>query len=299
MNPERIHTYFVAAGVPPGGTRAGIHRGPAESVTEAPSAHSLRRDAASGSRAHRRGSGVNAALLSQVCALLLAPVAEGASTVDLFNNATQAYRIGEYSEAARMFRASASRQPAPGTLRNLGNAEWQLGRVGEAILAWEQSQWLKPGDAVRDNLRFARQTMQIEAPEFRWYEIASTWLPVDGWGWIAGGCLTVAVGMITLPSVLRWPKAGWHQAVAVFALAGFLLCLPALAGVATRTRIGIVLEKDIPLRLTPTQEAQGITRLAAGEPGRLLRERGGYLFIRTSRATGWVKRGQFGLVCAK
>jgi hypothetical protein len=52
------------------------------------------------------------------------------------------------------------------------------------------------------------------------------------------------------------------------------------------------------MRLTPTAEAQYVTRLSAGEPARLEKKRGKYLRIRTSHATGWVLDGQFKLICS-
>ena len=105
--------------------------------------------------------------------------------------------------------------------------------------------------------------------------------------------------MVLLPGILRQRKATWHQAVAALALMVFLLSIPALFGVQTRARIGFVLQKDTPLRLTPTQEAQDITRLAPGEPARRLRAHGRYILIRTGRTLGWVERDQFGLTCPK
>jgi hypothetical protein len=60
-----------------------------------------------------------------------------------------------------------------------------------------------------------------------------------------------------------------------------------------------VLQKDTPLRLTPTREAQAVTRLAAGEPARFVRTRGNYVLIRTNRTLGWVEREQFGLTSAE
>jgi hypothetical protein len=75
------------------------------------------------------------------------------------------------------------------------------------------------------------------------------------------------------------------------------LSIPALFGVERRARLGFVLEKDTPLRLTPTAEAQAITRLAPGDPARAIRSRGRYLLIRTSRSVGWVEQTQFGLTC--
>jgi tetratricopeptide (TPR) repeat protein len=203
-------------------------------------------------------------------------------------------------QAAKAFRQSVTLQPSSGALQALGNAEWQQRRTGEAILAWEQALWLDPfNEAARQNLRLARKTAQIESPELAWYEVISTWLPVAWWAWIAGGSLWLAVGMGTLPGILRRRKTTWHQAISALALMVFLLSIPALFGVQTRTSLGFVLQKDTPLRLTPTLESQAITRLAPGEPARRVRARGNYVLIRTGRALGWVEQDQFGLTCPK
>jgi tetratricopeptide (TPR) repeat protein len=221
---------------------------------------------------------------------------QGASLADSFQEGTAAYRAGDYAAAAKAFRQSASQQPASGTLQNLGLAEWRLGRFGEAILAWDRALWLDPfNEAVRADLRFARKTAQLEAPDLTWYEVVSTWLPANSWAWIAGSSLWVAVGMVMLPGILRWRKAAWHQAAAALGLMVFLLSVPAYVGLESRSRIGFVLGKDTVLRLTPTREAQTVTRLAAGEPARLVRARGNYVLLRTNRALGWVERAQFGL----
>jgi hypothetical protein len=216
----------------------------------------------------------------------------------LFQTGVAAYRAADYSVAAAAFRQSVALQPASGALQALGNAEWQQRRTGDAILAWEQALWLDPfNESARQNLRFVRKTAQLEAPELAWYEVISTWLPVSWWAWIAGGSLWLAVAMVLLPGILRRRKATWHQAIAAVALMVFLLSIPALLGVQTRARIGFVLEQDTPLRLTPTLEAQSITRLAPGDPARSVRVRGRYILIRTSRTVGWIEQDQFGLTC--
>jgi tetratricopeptide (TPR) repeat protein len=230
--------------------------------------------------------------------LSLLPFGVTASQSDAaFANGTEAYRAGDYAQAAKAFRESATLQPAAGTLQNLGNAEWQRGRTGPAVLAWEQSLWLDPfTQPAHGNLRFARKTAQIETPELTWYEVVSSWLPANWWAWIAGISFWLAVSMVMLPGILRQPKAAWHQAVAALALMLFLLSVPAHMGVYSRSRLGFVLDKDTPLRMTPTQQAQAITRLAAGEPARLQRSRGRYILLRTNRTMGWVERDQFGLI---
>jgi hypothetical protein len=217
-----------------------------------------------------------------------------------FRVGVQAYNSSNYLRAAQSFRESVALKPATGTLQNLGNAEWQRGQAGPAIVAWERSVWLDPfNTAARNDLRFARKNAQVEAPELAWYEVVSTWLPANWWAAIAGVSFWTAVGMVMLPGILRIRKAGWHQAAAAFGVMVFLLSLPAHAGIYSRSRIGFVLEKNTPLRLTPTQDGQVVTHLGAGEPVRSERHRGNYLLVHNARARGWVERDQCGMVCPK
>ena len=248
-----------------------------------------------------RPSGFGFLLLGLLLLLSTSPSPVSAdSPENSFQAGLTAYRVGDYARAAHAFRESVTRQPASGALLDLGNAEWRCGRTGAAILAWEQARWLDPFNASpRQNLSFARKTAQLEAPDLTWYEVVSTWLPASWWAWIAGTSLWLAVGMGMLPGVLRLRKATWHQAVAALGLMVFLLSLPAHFGVQTRSRIGFVLQKDTPLRLTPTLEAQAVTRLATGEPGRWVRTRGSYVLIGTSRTLGWVEQDQFGMACPR
>jgi hypothetical protein len=215
----------------------------------------------------------------------------------LFRYGTNSYYFGDYAQSATAFAQAASLEPSGGSLQNLGNAEWQLGRTGPAILAWEQSLWLNPfNNRSRSNLRFARRAAQLESPDLSWYEVVSSWLPANWWAWVAAVSLWSAVGISSVPGMMRWRKAAWHQATAALGLAVFLLSVPAHVGVNSRARLGFVMVKDTPLRLTPTSDAQFITRLPAGEPGRVERQHGKYILIRTGHTAGWVQRDQFKLI---
>ena len=222
----------------------------------------------------------------------------GATPADnLFAQGIKAYQAGQFPEAAAAFQKSAAARPASGTLINLGLAEWQRGHAGTAILAWEQARWINPLDTrVAGDLKFARSVAQVDEPKLKWFETASTHLPPNAWVWLAGVNLWLTVGLLVLPDIFRRRKSGWHQTLAALAFGGFLFCLTANVGVASRTQIGIVRHKNAPLLLTPTQVGERIATLAAGEPGRRLRTRGNYYFIRTAVATGWIAREEFGLI---
>jgi tetratricopeptide (TPR) repeat protein len=238
--------------------------------------------------------------LALIFALIVVAQNSFAAEENLFRTGIAAYEAGQYDLAAQSFRDSLKVQTASGTLLNLGLAEWRRGREGEAILSWEQATWLNPFNRdTRNNLLFARENAEVNPPELLWFEFASTWLPADLWTWIAGGSLWLAVAMVTLPGIFRARKAGWHQTLAALAFGIFILSLAPSLGIITRSKIGIILEKNSPLRLTPTREAEVVSSLPAGEPVRELRERGNFIFVRTQNGNGWIERGQIGFLSRK
>ena len=123
-----------------------------------------------------------------------------AATNDFFANGIAATRNGDFVDAVGVFQKSVQQQPTAGTLVNLGIAEWQRGHAGTAILAWEQAQWIDPfNERVVQNLKFARTVTQVDEPELKWFEAASTWLPPNAWVWVAGASLWLAVAALMLP----------------------------------------------------------------------------------------------------
>lgn len=217
---------------------------------------------------------------------------------ETFRQGITEYEAGRFEPARQSFQKSLAEQSAAGTLLNLGLAEWRCGHQGEAISAWEQSAWLFPFTTdPRNNLSFAREVLQVNPPELTWCEQASIWLPAGWWAWIASGSLWLAVAMVTLPGFLRLRKASWHQTLAALALMFFLLTLPPNIGVYTRAGIGIITGKDAVLRLTPTQAAETLASLPAGESVRRLRVRGDYIFVHTQYGNGWVARGRVVFIC--
>ena len=225
-----------------------------------------------------------------------APSSRAATNV-FFTDGLAAARAGNFSDAAAAFESELKFQPSSGGLVNLGVVEWQRGRAGAALLAWERAAWINPLDeAAKQNLKFARAVAQVDAPELRWHESLSTWLPGNWWLWVAGAGLWLVAGALVLPRVLRWKKTGGQQMLVAFGVVVFIFALVANVGVVSRTNIGLVLKKNTMLRLTPTSGSELIWTLPAGEPVRRVKSRGNYFFIRTPMAAGWVEQGQVGFV---
>jgi hypothetical protein len=223
-----------------------------------------------------------------------------ANTNDFFATGLTAARAGEIIEAAAVFKNAAAQQPASGALDNLGIVEWQRGHAGAAILAWEQARWIDPFDErAAQNLKFARAVAQLDEPQLKWFEAASTCLPATAWLWISGAGLWLTVGALVLPGVFRRRKSGWQQMLVALGICVFVFSLTANLGVVSRAQIGFVVKKDARLLLTPTREGEVVSTVADGEAARILRTRGNYFLIRTVSATGWIDRNQFAPVCAK
>jgi hypothetical protein len=214
-----------------------------------------------------------------------------------FADGSAAYRSGDYSRSVLIFRNVAARQPSSGAFQNLGNAEWQCHHAGAALQAWEQALWVNPlNKDARQNLAYARLTNQLEIPDLAWYEVVSSWLPASYWAWLTGGAFWIALAIAVLPGLPRRPASGWRQVIAALGLMLFLLSLPAHFGVYTRSRVGFILGKNVPLRLTPTADAQALTLLTDGDPARFVRSRGGYLLVHAGRNLGWIEKSRFGFV---
>jgi len=216
-----------------------------------------------------------------------------------FRKASEAYAAGDFAEAVYELRELVDEGNfAPGALHNLGDAEWKVGRQGYAVLAWERALSLDPFSTNTEaNLRFARHNARLDAPMLAWYERYSTALPGGWWIAIASAGLWGGVVLLALPRLFGWRRADWHQGVAAMLFAVFLLSGPALFGIWKRSQFGVVLEDEIPLRLTPTREAETLVKLSAGEMARVERERGDYFYVRADGdRAGWVRKADFARV---
>ena len=228
--------------------------------------------------------------------------AEASKPDDRFRKANAAYTSGDFAEAAGELRELVSEGKFSGAaLHNLGNSEWKVGRPGHAVLAWERARSVNPfNQNTEANLRFARNKARVEAPVLGWHERYSTWLPGGWWLVIASVGLWGGVALLTLPRLLGWRRADWHQGIAAALLAIFLLSLPALLGLSKRAQLGVVLEDETPLHLTPTREGETLTKLPAGEMARVERARGDYLYVRAEGdRAGWLKKADFARVWAR
>lgn len=235
-----------------------------------------------------------AAVFSRPVTVLLMEPKFHESANHSFKTANELYQRGQPELAAKIVREGKFRF-SPGLLHNLGNAEYKLGKLGPAVLAWERARALDPGFRnTPANLRFARGQAGLSEPEWAWHEKYSALLAPDVWLWIASSAFWLAAALLALPPLLKRKRNAWTQGGAVAAIGVFLLTVPALAGIVSRGKVGVVLVTESLLRLTPTKEGEMLGKLAEGELARVEKTRGGFVYVRgASDRAGWVKREEF------
>ena len=231
-------------------------------------------------------------------AILWMPCAASAADRPMFDLGRNSYETGNYAEAAKAFQEHARKEVSPALLHNLGNAEFKLGHLGPAILAWERAHALDPHFRnTKANLHFARGQAGLNEPEAPWYEAYSAIFPADRWIGIATCAFWGSIALLVLPPLLHRRRTALSQALAVVGIITLLLTVPALVAIYTRGRIGIVQMAGTALRLTPTTEGEVLGTLPEGEVARVEKGRGEYWYLRASSdRAGWVRRDEFALL---
>ena len=227
--------------------------------------------------------------------VLILPYVPSSAVREPLRAARNAQAAQDYEGAVQHLESVLSVQAAPGVLHNLGNAQYHLGRLGKSILAWERARSLDPGlQITTGNLHFARGQAGIEAPVLGWTEKYSLLLASDAWIWLATAAVWVSIGALSWPRLMNQRRSSWSQGTAVLAIGTLLLVLPALFGIASRAHLGVIVEAETPVRLTPTKEGETIGKLREGEMARQEKVRGEYVYIRADLdRAGWVRRTEF------
>lgn len=198
----------------------------------------------------------------------------------------QAYRAGQFGEAARAFeRAVASDSTDISGWFNLGNAYYRSNDRGRAIWAWTRAARLAPRDpAITRNLQAAgaaevlRTLPPLSVRPVEWYFLAAI-----AW-WSAGALLVIAITR-RKKSLVPW------------ALVPILIVIVAvtIGIVADGRRYAVAIDARTPLYGDPTVHSPIVRRVQAGAGLDVLERRGEWLRVRTlTQAEGWVESDAVG-----
>lgn len=231
-----------------------------------------------------------------------APAAPPANLTSLYAEAGDLYQAGKYEEAVRLYQQIVDRGIENGAVfYNLGNAYFQLGQLGRAIVNYHRAlRYLPRDEDVATNLAYAQSLRQdeVERPD------------TLGWGQRlfgfterltlneCGYCLSAAYFLcLTFLLVgLFWTADSGRTVVRyglrVSVLAGLYLGTAfAWKSVAqARDARAVVVVKEVAVRNGPGQHAKVMFRVHDGTEMVLQERRAGWVRVAlTPEQTGWVR----------
>jgi tetratricopeptide (TPR) repeat protein len=217
--------------------------------------------------------------------------------------ANKAYSAGSYTNAAELYQeVVAAGFVSPELYYNLGNAYFKMNDFARAILWYERSKRLDPGNEdVNFNLNVANTKIsdKIEPlPEMfykRWFNGLLLLFSVDAWA-IMGVCLFIAglCGFILYLAsrILVLRKAGFWLALGLLFLSFFTFAF-AWNGyrLTESTHEAIVFTPTITVKSSPNEKSTDLFVLHEGAKVKLLDNIGGWYEIRIANGSvGWLPK---------
>ena len=226
--------------------------------------------------------------------LCLAATLAHAATPANFDQGNRLYDSGRYEEARTAYQSLVkSGNYSANLFYNLGNAQYRLGKKGEAFVSYERALWLDPSHPeARANLNLLRDETGARLPGRSWVERAFSW-PDDSAGnrpaWLAAAAFWVVCFSLA-PMAFRRRPAWLPATLGVLTLAwcgtAFVL---GRSGSATW-----IVKQEASARVAPADSSELAGSLPMGSHVRLLLERGEWLYValpgQNKEARGWISR---------
>lgn len=248
------------------------------------------------------------ALLTALLAFSAVSGCLGQTPEELFDRGNLAYENGHYAEAAQAYVAAMRYGIEDVRLEyNMGNAAFQLGRLGEAILHYERAYRLDPTDGdILANLEYARSLRldRVESPEIAApVRLARNVLDRIGPDRLAAAILILVWIVSALLVRFSIRPAGWTASSGwTIALLACALVLVAASWWITCHRLEdrdlvVVLAKEVEILSGPGENHAPLVTVHEGLTLELRTEREDWIQVRLPDGlNGWVPRRSIGFV---
>lgn len=217
--------------------------------------------------------------------------------------AEQLYGEGKYADAADLYNKILADGMESATLYyNLGNCYYKLGENTRAILNYERSLLLDPGDAMaRYNLKMAQHTIvdKIEVlPELflvRWYKAMETYFSADQWGYMSVALFIIFLIMAALffysPSI-GVKKTGFIVGIIVFFLTlGSVFFAMRQGNRISERDYAIITTPSVTVKGAPDNSGTSLFLIHEGLKVRVVGELGSWYNIRLADGNeGWIAK---------
>ena len=242
-------------------------------------------------------------ILALALVLLFGASALNAQSVatGLYNEANALYRSGDFAGAHRLYREVVATGVRDARLfYNLGNANFKLGRMGEAILWYERAQRLAPHDEdIENNLRFANLIKKDREPAddrnavLRGLSVFYFWPSADQLSLLFALCFLALFGLAAR-RLLASDRLGvvWLSSVSLCSMLSAVFALWLVSRLQYRAGIdeAIVVAEKIMARSGPAESQTEVFTAHEGTKVRLVRSEGQWVLVRLANGLGgWMR----------
>lgn len=236
-------------------------------------------------------------LLAILSSLLLASGAFAANRDARFAEANRLYEAKDYTQARDVYLELAKDNLSREVFYNLANAEFRLGRVGQACLWYRRALFLDPRMLESSqNLNMLQGKLGFLRFEQSGMDRVVGWLAGNQWVYlaVAGGWI-FALGTAAI-FVLRPRQSVGVLVIAVTACGLIVAVLASTASVLNYRqldpgKLAIVVEQDVAAMNSPTPDAKPVMNLPAGSEVRIQRDAQNWLFVYIpGEKAGWLRK---------
>lgn len=218
-----------------------------------------------------------------------------------FNQANEAYKTGNYTEALEYYQQVAEEKQGLTINYNLGNTYFKLDKLSQSILYYERALKFDPANAdVLYNLRLANDLIvdRIDnLPQSKatiWWKEFRYGLGSDGWAWVSIGLAVIAVFLLVLYYVsLRRNIRRFGFFTGIFCL--FLMALTISLAQSAATYLntqntGVVFTDKVDIKSEPREGSNNVFVLHAGTKVSILSQDGEWYEVKIASGNqGWIK----------
>ena len=211
------------------------------------------------------------------------------------------YEQGKYQEAAVVYKNLLKENgPSEAVYYNLGNCNFRLNRIGEAILCFERVLYFNNNNVeALHNLNISNQNQRdkmdaIPSSIFAvWWKGFVQLFPSNIWAVLAivFSCL-VAVGMVLYrwPAFIKWQRTGFYLLAAALVLA--VICLIGAAGnkqYLKNNQYAILVTPDATLKSTASENAENVELIHEGIKVKIVDDNGDWISVKLPNGVnGWL-----------
>ena len=211
-----------------------------------------------------------------------------------FSQGNRAYVAGDYQTALSCYRKVMEQDGISSSLLyNMANAYYHTKEIGNAVLYYERSLYLDPGNAdTRTNLAMARKDFGLVEKGTGQWERYFQIFNLNGWTWMASASLMVFSLMFLLRGVLK--GAGRNRILKAISAVSLCLFVVSGAGVVSQYEkmdCGIVTAEGASLLVSPFENAAKSGAIKDGKMVRIAKTYKDYLLVKeTTGETGWIAK---------